>query len=63
MKAVIARLMTGIWTILLFTAGAAIVVAPSAISAQEAGDELVDLFLQRAQKGRQLGMRRPVLAG
>jgi len=43
MKAAIARLMTGIWTIFLFTASAAIVVAPSATLAQEAGDELSSL--------------------
>jgi small conductance mechanosensitive channel len=43
MKAAIVRLMTGIWIIFLFTASAAIVVAPSAISAQEAGDELSSL--------------------
>ena len=43
MKAAIARLMTGIWTIFLFTASAAIVVAPSATLAQETGDELSSL--------------------
>jgi len=49
MKVATTRLMTGIWTIFLFAAGAAIAVAPSETSAQEGGDELSSLH-QRIEK-------------